>query len=88
MTNLGTNSIILIDFGLSYNTTKVSKSKPYSFKGTPFFASNNQLLKGQLGFKDDLESLMYVLIYFIMGGLPWQKHLPVLDEDIEAHIEV
>lgn len=57
------NSIILIDFGLSMNINAPPKAN-YSFKGTPYFASNNQLLRGRLGPRDDIESLMYILIYF------------------------
>ncbi len=60
----------------------------YSFKGTPYFASNNQLCKGQLTARDDMESLMYVLIYLIKGGLPWAKNIPVLGEELQAKVEV
>jgi serine/threonine protein kinase len=60
----------------------------YTFKGTPFFASNNQLLRGKLGPKDDVEALIYILIYFCLGYLPWAKNVPVLAEDIQAHLEV
>lgn len=72
MTNYNSNSIFLIDFGLSFNFNQVSKHY-YSFKGTPYFASNNQLVKGPLGPRDDLESLIYILIYFILGRLPWAR---------------
>lgn len=74
----------LIDFGLSLNQNATPKVS-YSFKGTPFFASNNQLVKGKLGPKDDIESMIYILIYFLLGYLPWAKNVPVLSEDIQAH---
>jgi hypothetical protein len=64
------------------------KLTQYSFKGTPYFASNNQLVKGKLGPRDDIESLVYILIYFCQGYLPWAKNVPVLGEEIESHIEV
>ena len=64
------NEIILIDFGLSYNILKPN-SRQYSFKGTPYYASSNQLVKGKIGYKDDIESMMYIMIYFILGKLPW-----------------
>ena len=57
------NQVILIDFGLSVNLNGVLKTS-YSFKGTPYFASNNQLVRGKLGARDDVESLIYILIYF------------------------
>jgi serine/threonine protein kinase len=56
------NSLYLIDYGLAQNFA-INQEKKLEFKGTPFFASNNQLVRGKLGPKDDLESLIYVLIY-------------------------
>lgn len=87
MTNYRSNQVILIDFGLTLNQN-AAKKLHYSFKGTPFFASSNQLVKGKLGPKDDIESLIYILIYFMLGNLPWSKNVPVLNEDMQAHLEV
>ncbi|CDW87272.1 UNKNOWN [Stylonychia lemnae] len=87
MTNFKSNTVFLIDFGLTLNQNQAQKIA-YTFKGTPYFASNNQLVKGKLGAKDDLESLVYILIYFIQGYLPWAKNVPVLSEDMQAHLEV
>jgi len=42
MAHFRQNSVILIDFGLTMNLNASLKVN-YSFKGTPFFASNNQL---------------------------------------------
>ena len=77
----------MIDFGLTLNMGVNNKVK-YSFKGTPYFSSNNQLVKGKLGPKDDIESLMYILIYFMLGSLPWAKNVPVLGDDMQSHMEV
>ena len=87
MTNYKSNVVTLIDFGLTLNMNQAAKSY-YSFKGTPYFASNNQLVRGKLGPKDDVESLIYILIYFYLGSLPWAKQVPVLGEDIKSHMEI
>ena len=37
---------------------------------------------GELQFpKDDIESLIYVIIYLIKGNLPWQNAMKVMNED-------
>jgi len=83
MTKFGTTQIYLIDYGLA---SSVIEHKRYKFRGTPYFASNNSLLKHPHGPKDDLESLIYILIYFYYGELPWQRDIPVLQEDAMASI--
>jgi serine/threonine protein kinase len=85
MAKYGQNQIYLIDFGL---TSRLSDSKKYKFKGTPYFASNGALSKLGAGPKDDVESLLYILIYFFFGALPWSKDIPVLKEDIMSTIEI
>lgn len=79
------NQLFLIDFGLTTSATDYSK---YKFKGTPYFASNSALLKIGTGPKDDLESLLYILVYFYYGELPWQRDLPVLKEDIMSNMTI
>eukprot|EP00347_Sterkiella_histriomuscorum_P024208 403331935 len=81
------NFVILIDFGLTMNLNIPPKAN-YGFKGTPYFASNNQLVRGKLGPRDDLESLLYILIYFCQGFLPWARNVQILGEELQAHIEV
>ena len=81
MLGLGSDSstIYLIDFGLSkrYFDPKTGKHHVYemgkSFRGTRRYSSINSMLGIEQSRRDDLESVAYVLIYFMRGGqLPWQ----------------
>jgi serine/threonine protein kinase len=72
------NVVHLIDFGLSKefrdpNThLHIPFNKGLGFIGTAAFASINSHLGLELGRRDDLESLAYILFYFLWGFLPWQ----------------
>jgi serine/threonine protein kinase len=41
------------------------------FEGSAAFASRNTLRGCQYSFRDDLESLGYLLVYIVRGWLPW-----------------
>ena len=77
-TNLNENLIYLIDFGLSkkyrdpktFEHIKFTKNKKLT--GTSRYASINNHKGFQQSRRDDLETLSYVLIYFLKGNLPWQ----------------
>ncbi len=76
---LDINTIYLIDFGLSCSywenglTTKHYKLRNgLNFVGTLRYASLNSHRGIRQGRRDDLESMIYILIYFLKGRLPWQ----------------
>ena len=72
------NVIYLIDFGLSqkYRSGLSGKHIRFGFTGkltgTVRFASANALRGGEQSRRDDIESIGYMLVYFMKKRLPWQ----------------
>jgi serine/threonine protein kinase len=70
--------LYLLDFGLAkkYRSSKTLEQYPYIKKkkltGTARYASIHALEEMEQSRRDDLESVGYVLMYFLRGGLPWQ----------------
>ena len=70
--------IYLLDFGMSkkYRSDRTKNHIQFSITktmtGTARYASTNALSGLQLSRRDDLESLSYVILYFLVRKLPWQ----------------
>ena len=77
--NEKSNTVFLIDFGLSkrYKEKNSGQHIPYRenryLTGTARYASLNAHLGVEQSRRDDIESIGYVLVYLILGKLPWQS---------------
>jgi serine/threonine protein kinase len=79
--------VYLIDFGLAkkYRSSRTFMHIPYKnnrrLTGTARYASINALRGFEQSRRDDLESIGYVLMYFLRGSLPWQGLKIAQNED-------
>jgi len=85
------NQVYVIDFGLAkqYRDPQTHSHIPLveykSLTGTARYASVNAHLGFEVSRRDDLESLGFMLIYFIRG-LPWQKLKAFTKEELSYKI--
>ncbi|KAK2438649.1 casein kinase protein [Trifolium repens] len=97
------NQVYLIDYGLAnfFGDLHTHSHIPYrenkNLTGTPPYASVNTHLGIEQSRRDDLESLGYVLMYFLRGSLPWQglkgdtkkqKYDKIAEKKMKTSIEV
>lgn len=80
------DEVYLLDFGLAkkYRSSTTLQHYPMTDKkkltGTARYASINALKGLEQSRRDDLESIGYVLMYFLRGTLPWQG-LPIKNKE-------
>ena len=94
--------LYMIDFGFAkkYRSNKTLKINPmtqgHKLTGTARYASINAMKGYEQSPRDDLESLAYLLIFFLKGALPWQGikeknkdnlYKRILDSKIKIKIE-
>ena len=100
-TDTKSNVIYLVDFGLArrYRNPKNNQHIPYRegrpLTGTARYVSVNTHLGIEQSRRDDLESIGYMLLYFLKGTLPWKglhggdnKYTRIMEKKLQIPSEV
>ena len=95
------NIVYLVDFGLSkrYKNPKNHQHIPYRegrfLTGTARYVSINTHLGIEQSRRDDLESIGYVMVFFLKGSLPWQglktgtdKYTRIMEKKLQIPTEI
>lgn len=77
LVKINTNTLFMIDMGLCNvfvddKNMHIPMCRTKKFVGTLRYSSINSHKGNELSRRDDIESIMYVLIYLAKGKLPWQ----------------
>jgi serine/threonine protein kinase len=77
------SNVYLVDFGLSI---KINHQQ-HAFSGTYKFSSSNALKGGYVSFRDDIQSLFYILLYLHLGNEKWTFYdkKPSTDKDYQQY---
>jgi casein kinase I family protein HRR25 len=91
------NIVYLIDYGLckKYKDPKTHQHIPYrenrNLTGTARYVSINTHLGIEQSRRDDLESIGYVIVFFLKGNLPWQglkSHIDKYNKIMEKKLQI
>lgn len=98
--NYKSTKLFIIDFGLAKRVIKDRRHIPYrenkTLTGTARYASLNTHLGIEQSRRDDLECMMYCILYFLKGHLPWmslraknkkEKYDKIMEKKMTAKIE-
>jgi serine/threonine protein kinase len=86
------DQVFLVDFGLAQlfrdpvTNLHIAQSDASDFIGTARYSSINRHLGLAPSRRDDLESLVYVIVYLVKGRLPWQGILVQPDQIYEEEV--
>ena len=85
------DEIYLVDFGLAQEYLVNGKKEHVGYeigrkiRGTPMYMSVNVMLGIEPSRRDDLESMMYIIVLLLKGRLPWHN-IKITRKDLDQLI--